>query len=273
MASSNEAHSQSIFKVNESIPNIAPEKIGDIGVFSIANTTVTIIFIALLFILLSLFVRNFSLMPKKFQSFCELVYDGILSLISQILGNKEKAKKIIPYVGSIMLYLIVANLLPMMPLISSFYVIIDGAHIPLLRGATTDFNTTFGLALAVIVSMQFLGMKEQGVLGYLSHFIQVKQVVHGFMKGLSHGFLAIINFFVGLIEIISEVAKTLSLSLRLFGNMFAHEVLTIVLLGVFSFALPALWMGMGVLVGIVQALVFSALVTVYYSLILKKDEH
>lgn len=266
-------HSSSIFHVNEELPAITPHIFTDVGVFSIANTTTTIIFIALMFAILSVFVKSFSLMPKKFQGFVEVIYEAILSLISQILGNKEKAKKIIPYVGSIMVYLAVANLLPMMPFVSAFYLNLHGEHIPLFRGATTDFNTTFGLALAVVVSMQVLGMKEQGVLGYLSHFIQIKQVIKGFKKGVSHGFLAIINFFVGLIEIISELAKMLSLSLRLFGNMFAHEVLTLVLLGVFSFALPAIWMGMGVLVGIVQALVFSALVTVYYSLILKKEEH
>jgi F-type H+-transporting ATPase subunit a len=76
-----------------------------------------------------------------------------------------------------------------------------------------------------------------------------------------------------LIEIISEAAKMLSLSLRLFGNMFAHEVLTVVLLGIFAIGLPSLWMSMGVLVGVVQSVVFAALVTVYYSLVLKKEEH
>lgn len=266
-------HSSSIFHVNEELPSITPYIFNDVGIFSIANTTTTIIFITVMFMVLAIFVKSFTLMPKKFQGLVEVIYEAILSLISQILGNKEKAKKIVPYVGSIMVYLAVANLLPMMPLIFSFYLNINGEHVPLFRGATTDFNTTFGLALAVVVSMQVLGMREQGVLGYLSHFIQIKQVIKGFKKGISHGFLAVINFFVGLIEIISELAKMLSLSLRLFGNMFAHEVLTLVLLGVFSFALPAIWMGMGVLVGIVQALVFSALVTVYYSLILKKEDH
>jgi F-type H+-transporting ATPase subunit a len=119
--------------------------------------------------------------------------------------------------------------------------------------------------------MQIVGMKEQGVFGYLSHFIQIKQVVKGFRKSIGEGAVAIIGFLVGLIEIISELAKMLSLSLRLFGNLFAHEVLTVILLGAFAFGVPALWMGMGVLVGVVQSIVFTALVTVYYSLVLKKE--
>ena len=85
--------------------------------------------------------------------------------------------------------------------------------------------------------------------------------------------LGIIHFFVGLIEVIGEVAKVISLSLRLFGNMFAHEVLMIILLGAFSIGVPALWMGMGILVGVVQAVVFTALITVYYSLLVREEAH
>ena len=77
----------------------------------------------------------------------------------------------------------------------------------------------------------------------------------------------------GLIEVIGEVAKIISLSLRLFGNMFAHEVLTIILLGAFSVGVPAIWMGMGILVGVVQAVVFTALITVYYSLTIRTKAH
>lgn len=262
---------ESIFHINESIPNINSDALGSVGVFTVANSTATIILITLIFIIVSLFARSFTLMPKKFQGFCEVTYEAILKFIAQIVGDVEHAKKIIPFVGSLMVYLAVANLLPMIPFISSFYLNIKGEHVELFRGATTDFNTTFGLAVAVVVSMQILGMKEQGVFGYLSHFIRIKQVFVGFKKGLSHGGEAIIGFFVGLIEIVSEIAKMLSLSLRLFGNMFAHEVLTVILLGAFSFVLPVLWMGMGVLVGIVQAVVFSALVTIYYSLVLKQE--
>ncbi len=201
-----------------------------------------------------------------------MFYGAVADFITSIVGDKERAKKIIPYVGALMTYLIVANLLPMVPGVASFYVTgSEGQHIPLFRGATTDFNTTFGLALAVIVIMQFVGMKEQGIGGYLSHFIQIKQVIRGFRKSVGEGMVSIIGFFVGLIEIISEVAKILSLSLRLFGNMFAHEVLTVILLGAFAIAVPAIWMGMGLLVGVVQSIVFVALVTVYYSLVLKKE--
>ncbi len=261
----------SFFQVHEGIPKIAAPLLGDIGPITIATSSLTILFITFLIIGLCMIVARFRLIPSKFQHLMEILYEMIESFITSILGDKNKAHIVIPYVGSLMLYLLIANLLPMMPGISGFSLVIGGEHVPFFRGATTDFNTTFGLALAVIVTMQIVGMKEQGVLGYLSHFIQIKQVIHGFRKGFGEGMVAIIGFFVGLIEIISELAKMLSLSLRLFGNLFAHEVLTVILLGAFAFGIPALWMGMGVLVGIVQSIVFVALVTVYYSLVLKKE--
>ena len=261
----------SILHVQEPIPSIAAPTIGDIGPFTIATSSITILFITILLIGLCISVSRSKLIPGKFQNLMEMFYEMIANFITSIVGTKEKAQVIIPYVGALMVYLLVANLLPMMPGISGFSLVIDGEHVPLFRGATTDFNTTFGLALAVVITMQIVGMRQQGVFGYLSHFIQIKQVIKGFKKGAGQGSVALIGFMVGLIEIISELAKMLSLSLRLFGNLFAHEVLTVILLGAFAFGVPAIWMGMGVLVGVVQSIVFVALVTVYYSLVLKKE--
>lgn len=267
-----EVHTSSFLHVIEEIPSINAPILGDIGPITIATSTITVMLITLMFVALTIKVSRAKLIPSKFQVVLEMFYGAVADFITSIVGDKERAKKIIPYVGALMTYLIVANLLPMVPGVASFYVTgTEGQHIPLFRGATTDFNTTFGLALAVIVIMQFVGMKEQGIGGYLSHFIQIKQVIRGFRKSFGEGMVSIIGFFVGLIEIISEVAKILSLSLRLFGNMFAHEVLTVILLGAFAIAVPAIWMGMGLLVGVVQSIVFVALVTVYYSLVLKKE--
>ncbi|MFA6608356.1 MAG: FoF1 ATP synthase subunit a [Candidatus Paceibacterota bacterium] len=271
MADIHTVEQSTVLHVREEIPTIISPTLGNVGPLTIATSTITTMFITLIFIILCISVSRSKLIPNKFQHLLEIFYEMVDSFIASIVGNKERAKEIVPYVGAIMTYLIIANLLPMFPLIGSFYITIDGEHFPLFRGATTDFNTTFGLALAVVVTMQVIGIREQGVFGYLSHFIQIKQVIKGFKKSFGEGMTSIVGFFVGLIEIVSELAKVLSLSLRLFGNMFAHEVLTVILLGAFSVAVPAIWMGMGLLVGVVQSIVFVALVTVYYSLVLKKE--
>lgn len=260
----------SFLHIVEDIPNISSERLFDIGPLTIANSTTTVLLITLLFVLLALVVRKFKIIPTSFQNSVEIFYEYIVSLVSQIVGDKEQGKMLTPYIGSIMLYLLVSNLLPMVPGLSSITIGSEAGPVELFRGTTTDFNTTFGLALAVVVFMQIVGMRSQGVVGYLSHFVQVKQVYQGFRKGIGSGAVSIVGFFVGLIEIVSEFAKVLSLSLRLFGNMFAHEVLTVILLGAFSVGVPAIWMGMGLLVGVVQSLVFVSLVTVYFSLVAKK---
>jgi F-type H+-transporting ATPase subunit a len=266
-----EVEHSSLLHVEEPLPSIKAPVLGSVGPFTIATSSVTVLLITILLVGFCVAASRAKLIPSRTQHVMEMLYEAIASFITSILGDRHKANKVIPFVGSIMVYLLVANLLPMMPGVSGFSVLIDGEHVPLFRGATTDFNTTFGLAVAVILTMQVVGMKEQGVLGYLSHFIQIKQVWHGFRKSAGEGMVAIIGFFVGLIEIVAECAKMLSLSLRLFGNLFAHEVLTIILLGAFAYGVPAIWMGMGFLVGTVQSIVFVALTTVYYSLVLKKE--
>lgn len=264
--------STSFFHIKEEVPSIASPALGNVGPLTIATSTITTLLITFLFVFLAIKASHSKLIPSRFQAVLELFYEKVADFIISIVGDKERARVIVPYVGALMTYLLVANLLPMMPGLAGFTITTaEGVHVPLFRGATTDFNTTFGLALAVIVIMQIVGIKEQGFFGYASHFIQIKQVWRGFKKSFGEGAVSIIGFFVGLIEIISELAKILSLSLRLFGNMFAHEVLTVILLGAFSVAVPAIWMGMGVLVGVVQSIVFVALVTVYYSLVLKKE--
>ncbi len=270
MAIGNEAlHSKpesTFYRIHEEIPSIASTPLFHVGPFTVANTTTTMFLIVLIVAMLVYFVKK-ARVPGTFQNLMELFYESVLSFITQVVGSPETAKKIVPFVGSLLTFLIIANLLPLMPLVSAFYTL---DHTMLFRGVTTDFNTTFALALTVVLLMQLVGVKSQGFFSYISHFVQVKQVIGGFKKGFGAGMVSIVNFFVGLIEMIAEVSKVLSLSLRLFGNMFAHEVLTVILLGAFAYGVPALWMGMGLLVGVVQSLVFVALVTVYFSLVAKK---
>ncbi len=121
------------------------------------------------------------------------------------------------------------------------------APTPLFRGATADLNMTLALAISAFVLIQFFGFKELG-LGYLKKFFN---------------FLNPINFFIGILELISEFSKILSFAFRLFGNIFAGEVL----LTVIAFLIPVLasfpFMMLEIFVGLVQALVFALLTAVF----------
>jgi F-type H+-transporting ATPase subunit a len=262
-----------LLQVKEDLPSIFPHELFSVGPFSFSPATMMAMFAVFCFLFLAFKVKHFKLIPNKLQHLVEMLILFIYDFIEKILGDKKKAKEILPYVGSVFLFILFSNLISLLPFIGSIQY--HGHHV--FSASTADFNTTFALALAAVVIIHFIGVKENGLFSHLGHFIQIKPIITGFKKSIGDGFLGIIHFFVGLIEIIGELAKVTSLSLRLFGNMFAHEVLMIILLGSLSIGVPAIWMGMGILVGVVQAIVFMALITVYYSLLVsshsKSDKH
>jgi F-type H+-transporting ATPase subunit a len=256
----------SFLRIKEELPGLESHELFNIGFLSFTSSTMMAILGLILFAILCYKASYFRLIPSKFQLLVEDLVIFLKNFITQIVGDESKAKIILPYVGSVFLFILFANLISLIPGLSS---LTWGEH-EIFTASTADFNTTFALALASVIVVNLNAVASNGLFAHLGHFIQIKPIIIGFRKSFADGMLGIINFFVGLIEIIGELAKVVSLSLRLFGNMFAHEVLTVILLGVFSVGIPAIWMGMGILVGVVQAIVFTALITVYYSLTLKK---
>jgi F-type H+-transporting ATPase subunit a len=248
---------------------IQPEIVFSIGNFGIANSTLTILLIALGFLLLGIFVvSKFSLVPTSFQSFVEMIYESIVDLVQQITGNEKHAKKITPVIATILVYFALANIIAIIPGLTD----ITYNGIAIFRTPTSDFNTAFGVSLAAVVVLNIVSIQEWGIVGYLGKFFNVQAIVKGFKKSLMDGFIGIVEFFVGILDIIGEVAKVVSLSFRLFGNVYAGQVLAIIIMGAFAWGLPTIWSVMSNFTGILQGFVFAALVAVYYSLSLKPDE-
>jgi len=133
---------------------------------------------------------------------------------------------------------------------------IRGTLVPILRGANTDINTTLALALIAVFFLQVWGFKYQGLAGYGSKFINLT----GFKQG---AFIGVIYIVIGLIECVSELARILSFTFRLFGNMFAGEVLLAVITFLVPFVLADMFYMLEVGVGVVQATVFGALTLVF----------
>ncbi len=235
----------------------------------ITNSTMMLFVLLGIVILAAVFLkRKNNLNPGTFQSVLEVFYEGVLKVVTQIVGNERRAAQIFPLIGTLFVFIGLSNLLGLVPGLSSFT--LDGKNI--FRTATSDFNTTFALAFSMILLLQVVNIKEWGILAYFGKFFQFHLVIKGFRQGLASGMTAVINFFIGLLDIVSEFAKVVSLSLRLFGNMFAGDVLATVILGGVAFVVPALWMSMSLLSAVVQTLVFSCLVTAYYTLAIKPDE-
>ena len=256
-------NSMSIFQIHKELTTIEPEILFSINGFPISNSTFMLAFVTLtIFVLALVFRRKVKMIPGLIQGGIEMAYEALIDFMAGIIGNKEGAMKIFPVVGTLFVFILISNLWSLVPILNS----LTFNGLPLFRAGTTDFNTTVALAVGSVLFLQFLSIIEWGPLGHIGRYIKIKEVIHGFKKGFGEGFLGIIEFFVGLVELIGEFSRIISLSFRLFGNMYAHELLAVIILGAFAYVVPALWSAMGILVGVIQTIVFASLITIYYSL-------
>lgn len=256
-------------QLERAIDTIAPQIIFQIGNFPISNSTLFIIFIIILISITIFFtIRKFSLNPKPVQVVFEIIYESIEDLLNQITGQKKYTEILYPFIGALFIFIGLSNLLGFIPGLTS----ITYNNISILRTPTADFNTTFSLALSAIIIIHLISIRDWGLFGHLGKFFKFKEVYFGFKKSISDGFVSIIDFLIGLLDIIGEIAKIISLSLRLFGNLYAGIVLATVIMGAFAYFVPVIWTALGILFGVVQAVVFGALVTAYYMMAIKIKE-
>lgn len=259
----------SFFQVTTAQPGVQPDTLFSIGSLNITNAMLMGVLVTVIFLIGSLIIyKRVALMPSRFQMLVEMVVESFTGLLEQITGSRESAEKLLPLIGTLFLFMGCSNLIGLIPGLTS--ITYNGT--PIFRTPTNDFNMTFSIATAMIILTNIMSIKVFGPIGYLGKFFKFKDVYLGFKKSIGDGVLAIVDFFIGLLDIISEVAKIVSLSLRLFGNMYAGEVLAAILLGAFAAVIPAAWLAMNLLVGVLQALVFGALTAAYYQLAVDVSE-
>ncbi len=278
--------------------SLAAEKIGQLWGFPISNALLTTWLVMAVLVILSLSItRALTLVPSRSQSIAELLVGGLYGFFETVVGTR--IKQFFPLVASIFIYILFANwigLLPGVGTVGFFHtsekaelvavdpatadtvllddhgepvkeVAADGhgatesqeepAFTPLLRGATADLNTTIALAIVAVVAIQYYGFKNLGR-HYTSRFINVTNPI---------------NFFVGMLELISELSKIISFAFRLFGNIFAGEVLLAVIAFLMPFFVPLPFLLMELFVGFIQALVFSMLTAVFLNVAVSHGEH
>jgi len=242
------------------IPTLAPEVITTIGNINITNTMVNAWMAIIFFLILGIFIkRKISLKPGKLQNWAEYFLEVMLGYFDQVTGDRKKTIKFLPLVGSIFFFILLSNWLGLLPGTGSITV----GHNMLLRPANSDLNLTAAMASVAVVSSHLFGLITVGIFTHLNRFVQIGSLVKSFKKGPVAIFTALIELAVGFLEIISEFAKVLSLSLRLFGNIFAGEVLITVISSLVGLLVPAPFMMLELLVGVIQAAVFAMLTLVY----------
>lgn len=242
------------------------EPVFQIGNFPVTNSLITSWVAVFFIILLSLVIRQKTKkIPSAFQSFVEVVVEGALNMMDLVTNDRAKSKKVFPIVFSIFVFILINNWLGLVPGIGS--VSFNGHHI--FRGGTADLNTTLALALFAVIAANIFGVLSVGAWNYFNKFINLKVLIEIPKKIIKEPTIILVNpimFFVGLIEIISEVAKIASLSFRLFGNVFAGEVLLASIAAMVAWGVPLPFMFLELIVGVIQALIFAILTLVYFTI-------
>ena len=239
--------------------SIAAQTLAHLAGFPITNSFVMSI-VVLLSVLALAFVVNrlIALEPGKFQLALETVFDGYRTFITENLDNDKKtAEKFFPLLMTIIFFIFIANFLEFIPGVESVVVHHGEESVPLFRSLNADLNTTIALALISFFVIEITGVRRFG-LRYFGRFFNF----HSFM-----------GFFVGLIELISELIRLVSFSFRLFGNIFAGGILIGVLTFFVPFILPAPFMVFEMFVGLLQGVVFSLLTLFFVKMAMTEAEH
>ena len=233
-------------------------------------------------------MQGATLIPNRKQNLCELTVEFLYNQVVGIVGEKV-APRAFPLLATIFIFVLISNWFGLLPGVGTIgwdsheahYLTVEHIKTPLLRPATADLNMTLAMALIFMVVWTYITVREVGVMGFIKHTFGPK----GGLTGIMGFLIAIIFFFVGIIELVSIVFRPVSLSLRLLGNIYAGETLlhTMLTLGeklglgtfgsfVTSVIFPIPFYFMEILVGFLQAMVFALLCAVYIRLSATHEE-
>jgi F-type H+-transporting ATPase subunit a len=238
--------------------SLAAEPLFHLGSFPVTNSLIASISATALLSITALSVYpKLKATPNRLQNLLETIMEGGLGLAESIGGHYSR--QFFPLVITFFLFILISNWMGLLPGFGSLVIHkIEEGHevtIPLLRGATADLNTTLALALISVVAMQYFGFRNLK-LSYLKRFFNKNPLYQ----------------FIGILEIITDLSKILSFAFRLFGNIFAGEVLLVVISSLIFLIAPLPFFGLEVFVGAIQALVFAMLSLVFFNIAVSAHE-
>ena len=243
---------------------LSAEQLGELWGIPITNTLVTSWAVIVVLVTVAWIVgRRPMLVPSRVQILLEEVITFIKDFVTDTLENETVARRYLPLFITLFLFIATSNLLEFTPGIGSLGFDRAGEFVPLFRSVNTDLNVTLALAIMVVIIIEFAGIVALGFFRYAGKFITIRG------NGIGE---RMINFVVGLIELISEISRLVSFSFRLFGNIFAGEVLLAVATFFVPYILPVPLMGFEMFIGFVQAAVF-ALLTLFFIKLAITDPH
>ncbi len=234
------------------------EQLGSVFNFPITNSLIMAwIVMALLITGAYFFGKSLTLVPGKLQAGVEWAFEGALAYMADVLGSEKLARRFFPLVASIFIFVAFINEIEFFPGVGSIGLWHASEFLPILRAPTTDLNFTLALAMIAFFTIEITGIATLGFFKYAGKYVNLKSPI---------------GFAVGLIELVSNLGRLVSFSFRLFGNIFAGEVMVLVAIYFLPYVLPAPLMGFEMFIGLVQALVF-AMLTLFFIKLAIMDPH
>src|SRR3989338_9445379 len=225
---------------------LSAQRLGEVWGIPITNTLLTAwIVLGILFCIGYLVGRNPKLIPSKIQNFFESLFELVFDYMESTLGSRELARRFFPLIMTIFLFIFTANIFEFMPFMEALRVHVGGEDIPLLRSVNTDINVTLALAIIAYFTIEITGIVILGFFRYGSKFVNLKG--------------GVLQFGIGLIEFVSNLARLISFSFRLFGNIFAGGILIAIAIAFVPLFLPVPIMLFETFVGLIQAAIFALL--------------
>ena len=255
---------------------IKPEPLFEVGGFTITNTLLSGWLAVLLLIgLARLCTRHLvdTPAPLSLQNIIEAVFEALRGFMERFVG--ARAKEFFPVVATFFLFILTSNWLGLLPGFGSigFWQLDEGdrVFVPLLRGSTSDLNTTVALAICSVLSSQVYGVRFLGFSEHVSHYVGIRRYITFVRLLVTRGELrfglllgGILDLFLGFLAILEELTKILSFSFRLFGNVFAGEVLLAVVAFLVPYVASVPFLALELLTGFIQAIIFAALSTAFF---------
>lgn len=233
--------------------SLKAQQLFSLGGFPITNGLVLTLVVSLVLIIFSiLFNRKIKMVPGKLQGAVEMGVGALLNLMESTLGSMEAAEKYFPLIATIFIFIWISNLLGILPGVGSLVLHeVNGDSVPFFRSPAADLNFTLAFAVISVIVTNVIGMAAVGTFKHIGKFLN---------------FSSPINFFIGILELISEFAKIISLSFRLFGNVFAGEVLLTIISFLAPYIVPLPFLFLELFVGLIQAFIFAMITLVSISL-------
>jgi len=235
-----------------------------LGSFPVTNAlllaTIALVILAVLAVTLR---YKLTIIPHGLQNIFEMLIDGALGLMDSVLGDRKTSERYLPLVFTVFLFILCSNWLGLLPGVGSVTFLpaaagggaaagaAGGGAVPLFRSPASDLNFTLALALIAVTLINVLGAAAIGIKKRAAVFFNFKGPI---------------DFFVGILELIGEFARIISFSFRLFGNVFAGEVLLAIMAYLVPYVVPLPFMFLEIFVGFIQAFIFGMLTLVFVAM-------